>query len=120
MIIKRLENKDIEVASQLYSDSFNRPYRRIEVDDKDIVLGLYLEDELIGLVQINYINNVFEDKKIGYLNSFCIKEEYRHQGYGDKLLKYCEKLIKENGCNTIQMTSNKNRVYAHMLYKKNS
>ena len=36
-----------------------------------------------------------------------------------KLLKYCEKLIKENGCNTIQMTSNKNRVYAHMLYAKN-
>ena len=120
MIIKELPQNDFEEAKKLYCESFHKPYQKTTIKLLGKIIGLYLNDTLIGIAQIDYINNVFENKRIAHINSFCIKEEYRHQGYGNKLLKACTEIIEKENGNMINMTSNKNRVYAHMLYKKNN
>ncbi|MCI6265657.1 MAG: GNAT family N-acetyltransferase [Erysipelotrichaceae bacterium] len=120
MNIKELPKEDFEQAKQLYCESFNKPYQPTTIELLGKIIGIYQENQLIGIAQIDYINNVFENKRIAYINSFCIKKEYHHQGYGDKLLKECIQIIKKNQGNLINMTSNKNRVYAHMLYEKNN
>lgn len=120
MNIKELPKEDFEQAKQLYCESFNKPYQPTTIELLGKIIGIYQENQLIGIAQIDYINNVFENKRIAYINSFCIKKEYRHQGYGDKLLKECIQIIKKNQGSLINMTSNKNRVYAHMLYEKNN
>lgn len=119
MIIKELPKEDFELAKQLYCECFQKNYQKTTLDLMGVILGMYEQDTLIGIAQIDYINNVFENKKIGYINSFCIKPDYQHQGYGDFFLKECIHIIKNNGGNMINMTSNKNRVYAHKLYEKN-
>ena len=120
MIIKELEQSDLEEAKKLYCESFHKEYQETTISLLGTIIGMYVENELIGIAQIDYINNIFENKRIGYINSFCIKNKYRHQGYGDTLLKECIKIIENNNGNMINMTSNKNRVYAHMLYQKNN
>ena len=119
MIIKELPQSDLEEAKRLYCESFHKEYQETTIALLGTIMGIYLDKELIGVAQIDYINNIFENKRIGYINSFCIKKEYRHQGYGDKLLKECIKSIEKNNGDMVNMTSNKNRVYAHMLYQKN-
>ena len=116
--IKELESIDFERAKDLYCESFNKVRKDTTLPLLGMVIGAYLDDELIGMAQIDYINNLFENKRIGYINSFCIKKEYRHLGYGTMLLDECIKIIKLNGGTLVNMTSNKNRIYAHMLYKK--
>ena len=77
--------------------------------------------EEIKLLQIdaNYLNNIMENKQQAIINNFCIKKEFQHKGYGNYLLNECFKYLKNKGINKINLTSNKNRIYAHMLYKKN-
>lgn len=119
MIIKKLPDTDLEAAKKIYCESFNKEYQETTIEPSGIILGAYLDNLLIGIVQIDFLNNLFENKKIAYINSLCIKKEYRHQGYGDQLLKTCIKISQENEANIINLTSNKKRIYAHMLYQKN-
>lgn len=120
MIIKELPKSELENAKKLYCDSFNKELKETNIKLNGTILGLYLDNTLIGIAQIDYINNYFENKKIAYINSLCIKKEYRHQGYGDQLLKACIQISQEKKADIINLTSNKNRVYAHMLYQKNN
>lgn len=121
MIIKEIPQTDYQEVYQLYCDSFNKKTvnKHPNINTKNLI-GLYLDNELIGLAQLDYFDNNFENVKIAYLNNFCIKEKYRHQGFGDTLLKECLNIAKTNGATSIQLTSNKNRIYAHMLYQKNN
>lgn len=118
-MIKELTKMDLEEAKEIYCESFNKKEKEISIDLTGTILGIYLDDRLIGIAQIDYINNYFENKKIAYINSLCIKKGYRHQGYGDQLLKACIKIARDNRADMVNLTSNKNRVYAHMLYQKN-
>lgn len=122
MIIKEIDKNNLKDAVNLYCECFNKEKTLIDVElnEDESIVGIYLEENLIGLVQLSYINNIFENKKICHINSFCIKKEYRHQGYGDTLLKECLRIAKDNNVDIVNMTSNKNRVYAHMLYQKNN
>ena len=119
MIVREIAFQELEEAKQLYCDSFHKEPTPITIPFTGKIIGLYLESELIGIAQIDFLNNIFENKVIAHINSFCIKEEERHKGYGDFLLKECIKIAENNHADSIHMTSNKNRVYAHMLYQKN-
>ena len=99
-------------------NSFNKIKSKPTLPLLGSILGAYLDGKLVGIAQIDYINNIFENVKIGYINSFCIKSEYQHKGYGTIFLEECIKVIKLNGAKLVNLTSNKNRIYAHMLYKK--
>ncbi len=120
MFIKELPEKDFERAKKLYCESFHKEYISTDIELLGTILGLYFGEKLIGIAQIDCWNNVFDNKKIAMINNFCIQEDYRNQGYGDFLLKGCIQYLAEKGIDFINMTSNKNRVYAHMLYEKNN
>lgn len=120
MEVKILTKENYQEAMELYCKCFNKEYKEITVPLLGDLFGLYIDNELIGIAQIDYINNLFENKKQAIINSFCIKEEYRHKGYGHTLLNKCIDFLLEKNINNINLKSNKNRIYAHMLYKKNN
>ena len=120
MKVKKIPTEEYEIAKNLYCQSFFKQKKDITIPLLGEILGLYKENELIGMAQIDYLNNLFENKKQAIINSFCIKENYRHQGYGHYFLNECLKYLKEQNIDEITVTSNKNRIYAHMLYKKNN
>lgn len=116
--VKELDKQDLGKAMEVYCECFNKERKSTTLPLLGTVIGAYLNEELIGVAQIDYINNIFEDTRIGYINNVCIKSKYRNMGYGTILLNKCIDVIKENGGNIVNLTSNKSRVYAHMLYKK--
>lgn len=119
MIIKEIDTDDYHNAINLYCLCFNKEYKEIKLPLLGNLVGLYLEEKLIGLAQIDYINNVLESKKIAYINSLCIHPNYRNKRLGDKLLKECIKISKEKKCDYINLTSNPNRLIANKMYKSN-
>lgn len=105
-------------AKEIYCECFNKPNIPTTIPLSGTLIGLFQEFELIGLVQIDYINDIFTNTKIAYLNNFCMKKKYQNQGYGEYLLKTCIEKLKKENINTIQLTCNKNRSHAHKLYQK--
>ena len=118
--VKEILDSDIDIAKDIYCESFDKEKTPTTLPLLGKVIGIYKDSELIGFCQIDYINDIFENKKRAYINSFCIKDNYRNMGYGDKLLKSSIDIIKKDNANYINMTSNKNRVIAHKLYKNNN
>lgn len=120
MIIKEIPKEDYESAMQLYCLCFEKKYKQIELPLLGNLIGLYIDNNLVGIAQIDYINNLLENKRIAYINSFCIHPDYRNKHLGDTLLKECINICKKNNCNYINLTSNKNRTIANKIYKNNN
>ena len=118
MIIKEIKDEDLTLAQALYCSCFSKEIKNVSLSLSGSLLGLYLHHELIGMIQIDFINLLFENKRLAYFNSFCIKDTYQNQGYGAKLLEYSILFVKENGATVIQLTSNSTRLVAHRLYQK--
>ena len=120
MNIKEIPAEEYNLAINIYNECFNKKTTNINTPLLGNLLGLYLDNTLIGIIQIEYFNNIMNNQKQAIINNFCIKKEHQHKGYGNYLLNECFKFLKNKGINKINLTSNKNRVYAHMLYKKNN
>ena len=118
--VKEMLDKDIDIARKIYSDSFNKDNTISTLNCLGKIIGIYKDNLLVGFCQIDYINDIFEDKRRAYINSFCIDKNYRNMGLGDTLLKGCISILKNEGIDFINMTSNKSRKIAHKLYKKNN
>lgn len=116
--IKELNQNNLEQAKELYCECFNKEKKDTTLPLLGTIIGAFLNDELIGMIQLDYINNIFENTKMCYINNVCIKPNYQNQGYGALLLNECIKIAKNNNSTIINLTSNKKRVYAHQLYKK--
>lgn len=120
MIVKKIQNTELNLVLDIYNECFNKNSKSIEIPLLGDLFGLYMDNKLIGIIQIDYINNIMENERIAIINNFCIKKEFRNKGYGNFLLNDCIKYLKHKNINKINLTSNKNRVYAHMLYKNNN
>ena len=118
--VKELLQEDYTLAKDIYCDSFEKENTESFLPILGKVIGIYLDDSLIGFCQIDYLNDFFENKKRAYINSFCIQSKYRNRGYGDRLLKECISLLVHEGVDYINMTSNSSRKIAHRLYRNNN
>lgn len=114
--VRCLESNELEMAYDLYCQCFNREKKEISLPLLGMVVGAFVDNELIGIAQLDSFNNIFESKKIFHINSVCIREEHRNKGYGKRLLEECIAIAKDKGGSLINLTANKNRVYAHMMY----
>ena len=118
--IKEILGSDWNRAREIYSSSFNKDVVNSTLPILGKVIGIYVDNILVGFCQIDYLNDVFQDERRAYINSFCIDNKYSNKGYGDMLLKKCIDILRDEGVNYINMTSNKKRVIAHKLYENNN
>ena len=120
MIIKEIPKEDYNIAMNLYCLCFNKEKKQIELPLLGNLIGLYINNKLVGLIQIDYINNILENKKIAIFNSICIHPDYQNKHLGDKLLKECINKCIQKQCNFINLSSNKNRNIANKMYLNNN
>lgn len=65
---------------------------------------IFKNEQAIGFAQCQLRHDYVEGAgsgPVGYLEGIFMKDEYRHKGYGKKLLQECEKWALENGCREI-------------------
>lgn len=60
--------------------------------------GLYEQEKLVGYVSLS-----IDENNAAELHNLAVLPEYRHKGYGKRLLDHCEKKAKEMGCNKIKI-----------------
>jgi len=89
------------------------------IDNPDYYLLLAEEKGLVvGMVGFTIKYYLHREKPVLYIGSMVVKEIFRSQGIGEKIMNKVEEVALKRGCNSIQLNSNKRRTRAHQFYEK--
>ena len=121
LIIRKANENDLIYVKEIYEKVFNKKtsLENIKKHYQNIELLVAVKDEnVVGILSIYYIINMFTDKKKAYFEEIAVKDEYQNQGIGRILLEKAIILAKNNNSSIINLTSNKTRLNAIKMYKK--
>lgn len=117
--IKQIQFSDLEDCIQVIHKSFatvasefnlseqNCPrhpsFMKIDVlhkrfADGEQMFGLYEQEKLVG-----YVSMSVDKENAAELHHLAVLPDFRHQGYGKRLIDYCEMKAKELGCHKIKV-----------------
>ena len=111
-------------------DQWDETYPNIEVISKDIIEKTYyiaeIDKEIIGGINIDklqdktYLDINWEDKSNSFLvvHRLAVKEEFWNKKIGKHLMIFTEKLIIENGLNSIRLDTYSGNPKAMNFYRK--
>ncbi|MGK9175085.1 GNAT family N-acetyltransferase [Yokenella regensburgei] len=123
--IRAAELKDIPSLKRLFlqlgykPDSANLEQRISEQHDRLCTLVAVSENEVCGVIVINFIMPVHEDSLWALVSALVIDESARGQGVGQQLLIASEHIAALKKCSQIELSSSEKRVKAHNFYEKN-
>ncbi|PKM11094.1 MAG: GNAT family N-acetyltransferase [Gammaproteobacteria bacterium HGW-Gammaproteobacteria-3] len=113
------------IAKHLAScdSGFSQPLsQRVEIEsyaqkiaDKAVRFETWLGSTLIGLVAV-YCND--DERRIAYITSVSVLEEWRGQGIASQLLKWCIRHVKELDLDHIELEVDRSNIDAIKLYEK--
>jgi len=72
--------------------------------------------EVVAFIALHWFDLLHWAGKAGRITSFCVDERFRSQGIGQKMIEYSEKLMFDEGCIKLEVTSNQRRTRAHQFY----
>ncbi|HCR55424.1 TPA: hypothetical protein DIV49_00470 [Candidatus Saccharibacteria bacterium] len=98
-----------KINDELFTQLLHDETRAILVDDQS--------GELSGMVLCNIVYKL--DRKECRLDRLIVREEFRGQGIGTKLLRAAEEWAWKHDVKRIEFTSSAKRPEAHHLYTKN-
>ena len=75
-----------------------------------------VNDEVITFIALHWFDLLHWKGKAGRITSFCVDEKFRSQGIGQQMIEYSEKLLFDEGCIKLEVTSNQRRTRAHEFY----
>lgn len=85
---------------------------------KGIRFSIWEDDIEIARAYLYLMHNDLHQEPFGLLEDVFVKEEYRSQGLGSKLVQEVIEIAKQNHCYKLIATSRKSREKVHELYKK--
>lgn len=107
-----LENTNLEYALKSFNDTKNDP--------NQIYLVGTLDGKIIAHTKITIIPTMYEEMNTyAIINHFCVKENYRRNNIGTKMLQEITKISLEKNCKSMKLWSNNYRQAAHACYLKN-
>ena len=121
--VEVLKKKDIEKYINFINEVFGYEGEK-EVIEKSLrknkILIIKKEEEIIAAVTLEERLEYIKNLKYYFISYLGVKKEYRRKGYGSRLFKKIEELVKENEIDYIELTSGNQRRIAHFFYKDKS
>lgn len=124
MIIRQATLDDASVIQSLlgqlgYPDfTIEQAREKIAAYNKDsyrLLVG-EINGQVVAFIALHWFDLLHWKGKAGRITSFCVDEKFRSQGIGQKMVSYSEKLMFNEGCIKLEVTSNKRRTRAHEFY----
>lgn len=125
--IREIESDSLSALSELYSELTNKStdfnkleavYKVIKANSNYILLGAYIEGELLGSVMgIVCYDLVGECKPFMVIENVVVSSRARRQGVGQKLMAALEVIARERDCWYIILVSGEQRKEAHIFYE---
>ena len=99
-------------------ESFKKLIKKYIVDSDKKILIAEFSDEIIGLVSIVFLSRLNRITLELYIPELIVREKFRSQGIGKKLINSCISIAKEKKCHRIRLESGNQRKESHKFYKK--
>ena len=129
--IKEASNNDIPVLlGLLYELGRPKPKRDSDMDDfrnivkqyikdqnKQILVAVYHDVEIIGMVSVMFLSRLNQLKYEMYIPELVVLEKYQKQGIGKNLINACIEIAKDKKCHRIRLESGNRRKESHQFYK---
>lgn len=77
------------------------------------------ENAVCGVIVINFILPVHENRLWALISALVIEESSRGSGIGQQLLHAAERLARDKQCAHIELSSSEKRIRAHQFYENN-
>lgn len=116
--------KHREDSSQPINNRYLEAFECINTDpNNELVvvetLGADNQIQLVGMLQLTFISYLtHQGTKRCLVEGVRIHNDFRGQGFGNKLFKWVITRAKDEGCNMVQLTSNKDRKDALRFYQR--
>ena len=99
-------------------ESYIEAFREIDRDPNNELIVGELDGEVIGILQITYTPSIsFQGGKRCRVESVRVDAKHRSKGIGRKMMLWAIERAKENGCISMQLMTNNDRVDAHRFYE---
>ncbi|WP_438493850.1 GNAT family N-acetyltransferase [Paenibacillus sp. IHBB 3054] len=125
--IKEIEADALEALNELYSElighrtdqvKLEEAFNRIKADSRYILLGAYVDGELLGsLMGIECQDLVGDCRPFMVIENVVVSSRARRQGLGKKLMTAIEQAAHERNCYYIILVSGEQRKEAHVFYE---
>ncbi|EOP26927.1 MULTISPECIES: GNAT family N-acetyltransferase [Bacillus] len=106
-----------QLRTQLSEEEAGFLFRKMKEENYKLFSLRNEDDEVVGLAGVAICTN-FYNKKHVFVYDLVTAEAHRSKGYGNVLLSYTENWGKENGCESIDLTSAFPRIDAHRFYER--
>ena len=77
-----------------------------------------VDEETVGFISLHWFDKFHSVGKTARITALCVHEKVRDMGIGGALLAAAEKLLTDNGCREIEVTSNMRRALTPDFYRK--
>ena len=121
--VEILKKKDVDKYINFINEVFGYEGDKEVIEKtfrKNKILVIKKEEEIIAAVTLEERLEYIKNLKYYFISYLGVKKDYRRKGYGSKLFKKIEELVKENEIDYIELTSGNQRRIAHFFYKDKS
>lgn len=106
-----------EILSAPLDAVYTNAFEVISNDPNNRLYVIEDQDKVIGTMQFTVIAHLNRSgAKRAQIESVHIHPEYRNKGIGTKFIQFAMDLAKADGCDIVQLTSDKTRQDAHRFY----
>lgn len=127
VIINEIEADSLEALNELYGElsgsrtepaKLEEAFRRIKADSRYILLGAYVDGELLGSMMGIVCQDLIGDcRPFMVIENVVVSSRARRQGLGKKLMTAIEQTARERDCYYIILVSGEKRKEAHVFYE---
>lgn len=90
--------------------------RNLVADPNEYIVVAEKDGVVAGFLSMHIIPMIAHPTDFARLSYLCVDENLRSYGIGKILLKKCEEIARERGCNRVELHSNIRRESAHRFY----
>ncbi len=121
IIIRDFKPEDTKSVIDLFNENFSHKatYHNIETSKSKKIIVATFNELIIAMAEIDILENCLTNTKYLLINNVCVKNEFKNQKIGSKIMKKIDEIAYNEKCNYITLSSNKTRIIAHKLYKNN-
>ena len=95
---------------------FNLIYCRNIENENNYYFVAQEQQELIGYLSCHTQWLLHHCSMVGEIQELFVEEAFRKNKIGSLLLDALIKILKENGCNLLEVTANNHRIHSHQFY----
>lgn len=110
---------DREIVTPNITKTYKIAFKQINDDPNQLLLVADDFGQIKGTLQVTSIQYLIaQSYKRSIVEAIFIHPEWQGKGIGRLLMRAAEEWAQRNGCNSLELTTNRERTDAHQFYKK--